>query len=65
MTTINSVYDTFLYENHGNDDNKLQEYLLRLNGVRKEMTQLYIKGRISDAHYNVLNKIISDYATKG
>jgi YVTN family beta-propeller protein len=65
VTTINSVYDTFLYENHGNDDNKLQEYLLRLNGVRKEITQLYIKGRISDAHYNVLDKIISDYMTKG
>ena len=26
--------------------------------------QLYIKGRISDAHYNVLDKIISDYVEK-
>jgi hypothetical protein len=32
--------------------------------VRKEATQLYIKGRISDAHYNVLDKIISDYVEK-
>jgi YVTN family beta-propeller protein len=64
VRTINSVHDTFLYENHGSDDNKRQEYLLRLDGVRKEITQLYIKGRISDAHYTVLDKIVSDYMTK-
>ena len=62
VIAINSVYDTFLYKN--GDDNKRQEYLLRLDNVRKEITQLYIKGRISDAHYNVLDKIISDYAVR-
>ena len=64
LTAINNVHNTFLYENHGDHDTKRQEYLYRLDGVRKEITQLYIKGRISDAHYNVLDKIISDYATR-
>jgi YVTN family beta-propeller protein len=64
VTTINNVHDTFLYENHGDHDTKRQDYLYRLDGVRKEITQLYIKGRISDAHYNVLDKIISDYAMR-
>jgi len=41
-----------------------KEYMLSLDGVRKEITQLYIKGRISDAHYNVLDKIVSDYIAK-
>jgi len=45
-------------------DNRRQEYMLSLDGVRKEITQLYIKGRISDAHYNVLDKIVSDYIAK-
>jgi YVTN family beta-propeller protein len=61
VTAINSVYDAFLYKN---GDNKRQEYLLHLDDVRKEITQLYIKGRISDAHYNVLDKIISEYMAK-
>jgi YVTN family beta-propeller protein len=64
VTRINNVHDTFLYENHGDHDAKRQEFLYRLDGVRKEITQLYIKGRISDAHYNVLDKIISDYAMR-
>lgn len=65
VMTINNVHDTFLYENHGEDTNtKRQQYLFHLDGVRKEITQLYIKGRISDAHYNVLDKIISDYAMR-
>jgi YVTN family beta-propeller protein len=65
VIAINSVYDNFLYKNReGNSNNRQQEYLLRLDGVRKEITQLYIKGRISDAHYNVLDKIISDYMAK-
>jgi YVTN family beta-propeller protein len=66
VMAINSVYDNFLYKNGDgdDDDNKRKEYLLRLDGVRKEITQLYIKGRISDAHYNVLDKIISDYIVR-
>jgi hypothetical protein len=65
VMTINNAHNTFLYENHGEDANtKRQEYLFRLDGIRKEITQLYIKGRISDAHYNVLDKIISDYVIR-
>jgi YVTN family beta-propeller protein len=65
VIAINNAHNTFLYGNHGEDANtKRQEYLLRLDGVRKEITQLYIKGRISDAHYNVLDKIISDYVIR-
>jgi YVTN family beta-propeller protein len=62
LIIINNAYDT-LYKNSDGDDRQ-QEYLHRLDNVRKEATQLYIKGRISDAHYNVLDKIISDYVGK-
>ena len=62
LIIINNAYDT-LYKN-GEGDDRQQEYLHRLDNVRKEATQLYIKGRISDAHYNVLDKIISDYVEK-
>ena len=62
LIIINNAYDT-LYKN-GDGNERQQEYLHRLDNVRKEATQLYIKGRISDAHYNVLDKIISDYVEK-
>jgi hypothetical protein len=32
--------------------------------MEKEIIQLYIKGRTGDAHYNVLDKIVSDYIAK-
>ncbi len=64
VIAIHSVYDKFLYEDVGDNNNRRQEYMLSLDGVRKEITQLYIKGRISDAHYNVLDKIVSDYMAK-
>jgi aminoglycoside phosphotransferase family enzyme len=60
LITISNTYDSL----YTNGDNKHQEYLLRLDNVRKEVTQLYIKGRISDAHYNVLDKVISEYIGK-
>jgi YVTN family beta-propeller protein len=64
LIAINSVYDKFLYKDGEDNNNRRQEYMHSLNGVRKEITQLYIKGKISDAHYNVLDKIVSDYMTK-
>jgi YVTN family beta-propeller protein len=57
LMTISNTYDSF----YKNGDGKHQEYLLRLDNVRKEVIQLYIKGRISDAHYNVLDKTICEY----
>ncbi|MBV9176136.1 MAG: beta-propeller fold lactonase family protein [Nitrososphaeraceae archaeon] len=57
LMTISNTYDLF----YKNGDGKHQEYLLRLDKVRKEVTQLYIKGRISDGHYNVLDKVICEY----
>ena len=57
LMTISNTYDSF----YKNGDGKHQEYLLRLDKVRKEVIQLYIKGRISDAHYNVLDKAICEY----
>jgi hypothetical protein len=60
VIAINSVYYNFLYKN-GEDNNRRQG---SLDGVGKEITQLYVKGRISDAYYNVLDKIISDYMGK-
>jgi YVTN family beta-propeller protein len=64
LIAINSVYDKFLYKDGEDNNNRRQEYMHSLNGVRKEITQLYIKGKISDAHYNVLDKIVSDYMIK-
>ena len=64
VIAINSVYYNFLYKN-GEDNNRRQGISTSLDGVGKEITQLYVKGRISDAYYNVLDKIISDYVTKG
>ena len=64
LIAINSVYDKFLYKDGEDNNNRRQEYMHSLNGVRKEIMQLYIKGKISDAHYNVLDKIVSDYMTK-
>jgi YVTN family beta-propeller protein len=57
LMTISNTYDSF----YKNGDGKHQEYLLRLDNVRKEVIRLYIKGRISDAHYNVLDKAICEY----
>jgi YVTN family beta-propeller protein len=57
LMTVSNTYDSF----YKNGDGKHQEYLLRLDNVRKEVIQLYIKGRISDAHYNVLDKTICEY----
>ena len=63
VIAINSVYYNFLYKN-GEDNNRRQGISASLDGVGKEITQLYVKGRISDAYYNVLDKIISDYMGK-
>jgi hypothetical protein len=63
VIAINSVYYNFLYKN-GEDNNRRQGISTSLDGVGKEITQLYVKGRISDAYYNVLDKIISDYMGK-
>jgi hypothetical protein len=63
VIAINSVYYNFLYKN-GEDNNRRQGIYASLDGVGKEITQLYVKGRISDAYYNVLDKIISDYMGK-
>jgi YVTN family beta-propeller protein len=57
MTTIDVTYGTLFKNGNGNK----QDYLLRLDNVRREIIQLYIKGRISDAHYNVLDRMILEH----
>ena len=32
-----------------------------LDDIKNEITEVYAKGRITDTHYNLLNKRISDY----
>jgi hypothetical protein len=32
-----------------------------LDDIKNEITEVYAKGKITDTHYNLLNKKISDY----
>jgi len=60
MTIIDTAYE-------GLDQNNTQsskECLLHLQLVRKEISQLFKKGKISDAYYNILDKKISEYIEK-
>ncbi len=60
MTIIDTAYE-------GLDQNNTQsskDCLLHLQLVRKEISQLFKKGKISDAYYNILDKKISEYIEK-
>jgi YVTN family beta-propeller protein len=58
MTIIDTAYESL------EQNNNSKECLLRLQLVRKEISHLFKKGKISDAYYNILDKKISEYIEK-
>ena len=58
MAIIETAYET-LYEN-----NNTKDCLLHLQLIRKEITYLFGKGKISDGYYNILDRKISEYIEK-
>ena len=60
MTIIDTAYESL----DQNNTQSSKECLLHLQLVRKEISQLFKKGKISDAYYNILDKKISEYIEK-
>jgi len=60
MTIIDTAYESL----DQNNKQSSKECLLHLQLVRKEISQLFKKGKISDAYYNILDKKISEYIEK-
>jgi YVTN family beta-propeller protein len=54
LTRIQSTYDTL----HEKD---IQQCILQLQSIRRELIYLYKKGSLSDSHYNILDNKTSDY----
>ena len=54
LTRIESTYDTL-------HDKDKQQCILQLRRIRTELLYLFKKGSLSDSHYNILDKKVSDY----
>jgi YVTN family beta-propeller protein len=54
LTRIESTYDTL-------HDKDKQQCILQLRRIRTELLSLFKKGSLSDSHYNILDKKVSDY----
>ncbi len=61
LNKIESIYDIFFQDKSFNK----QEYIMRLEQIRKEILRLFRNGKISDAHYTILDKKITDYISLG
>ena len=57
MTKIDNIFDRL----HVIDK---QQCLTHLDGTRREITQLFKRGTISDTYYNILDRRITDYMDK-
>ena len=57
MTKIDNIFDRL----HVVDK---QQCLTHLDGTRREITQLFKRGTISDTYYNILDRRITDYMDK-
>ncbi len=57
LNKIESIYDVFFQDESFNK----QEYIVRLEQIRKEILRLFRNGKISDAHYTILDKKTTDY----
>jgi hypothetical protein len=53
MAAIDSVHDT--------SHQSKEEYLKRLDGIRKTVQESFTKGKISESQYEILNNKITDY----
>jgi YVTN family beta-propeller protein len=54
LTRIQSTYDTL----HEKD---VQQCILQLHGIRRELIYLFKRGSLSDSHYNILDRKALDY----
>jgi hypothetical protein len=54
LTRIESTYDTL-------HDQDKQQCILQLRCIRTELLYLFKEGSLSDSHYNILDKKVSDY----
>ncbi|MGN6632452.1 MAG: YncE family protein [Nitrososphaeraceae archaeon] len=61
LNKIESIYDTFFQDTSFNRE----EYVMRLEQIRKEILRLFRNGKISDAHYTILDKKTTDYISLG
>jgi YVTN family beta-propeller protein len=61
LNKIESIYDTFFQDRNYNK----QEYVTHLEQLRKEILRLFRRGKISDAHYTILDKKTTDYISLG
>lgn len=61
LNKIESIYDTFFQDTSFNKE----EYVMRLEQIRKEILRLFRNGKISDAHYTILDKKTTDYISLG
>src|SRR5215467_1813156 len=61
LSKIESVYSAFFQ----NESYSKEEYIMRLEQIRKEILRLFRKGKISDAHYTILDKKTTDYISLG
>lgn len=61
LNKIESIYDTFFQDASFNKE----EYVMRLERIRKEILRLFRNGKISDAHYTILDKKTTDYISLG
>jgi YVTN family beta-propeller protein len=55
MAIIETAYEAL------SDNNNTKDCLLHLQLVRKEITNLFVKGKISDGYYNILDRKSSEY----
>jgi hypothetical protein len=61
LSKIESIYDIFFQDKRFNKE----EYVMRLERIRKEILRLFRNGKISDAHYTILDKKTTDYISLG
>jgi len=61
LNKIENIYDAFFQKPSFNKE----EYIMRLEQIRKEILRLFRKGKLSDAHYTILDKKTTDYISLG
>ncbi len=57
MNRIDTAYETLNESDRG-------ECIRRIENIRKDITELFKKGKIYDSHYNILDKKIFEYLQK-
>ena len=61
LSKIETIYDIFFQDTSFNRE----EYVTRLEQIKKEILRLFRNGKISDARYTILDKKTTDYISLG